>query len=161
MLKHPLGIRLPSRRSKTCLIKYYVIIRNVMYEEKLDGKKLTDKAVYDLLKMIPAGYVSTYGDIARALGHPNASRAVGRILGRNPHPIIVPCHRVVMSDGRLGGYANCTKKNMELLEKEGVLFSNGSVNNFSMVRFGLPRAQHMYSRLQQATKRSRARRLKD
>lgn len=103
-------------------------------------EKLSYQSVYDLLLHIPPGQVSTYGDIARALGHPNASRAVGRILGKNPNPIVVPCHRVVMSNGKLGGYANGAEKKRELLEKEGVIFSNGSfVANFEKVRANLTR----------------------
>lgn len=54
---------------------------------------------------IPAGELRSYGEIARALGSPHASRAVGQALGRNPVPIVVPCHRVVGSDGRLTGYS--------------------------------------------------------
>ncbi|MCY3945618.1 MAG: methylated-DNA--[protein]-cysteine S-methyltransferase [Anaerolineaceae bacterium] len=54
---------------------------------------------------IPAGELRSYGDIAREMGSPRASRAVGQALGRNPVPIVVPCHRVVGSDGRLTGYS--------------------------------------------------------
>ena len=54
---------------------------------------------------IPAGELRSYGDIARDMGSPRASRAVGQALGRNPVPIVVPCHRVVGSDGRLTGYS--------------------------------------------------------
>ena len=54
---------------------------------------------------IPAGELRSYGDIARGVGSPRASRAVGQALGRNPVPIVVPCHRVVGSDGRLTGYS--------------------------------------------------------
>ena len=96
---------------------------------------VTDQAVYDLLMKIPPGSVSTYGDIARALGNPNASRIVGRILGRNPNPISVPCHRVIMSDGRLGGYSNPNASKQLLLEKEGVHFVRGAVRNFQKHRF--------------------------
>ena len=49
------------------------------------------------------GNVSTYGDLARTLGNPLASRMIGKILGKNPNPIRVPCHRIVMSDGKVGG----------------------------------------------------------
>jgi methylated-DNA-[protein]-cysteine S-methyltransferase len=94
--------------------------------------KKTD--VYDLLLKIPAGKVSTYGDLARALGNPSASRVIGRILGENPNPIKVPCHRVVMSDGKVGGYAYGTARKRELLEKEGVSFINGIVHDFKNLR---------------------------
>ena len=98
------------------------------------NKPIRNSDVYDLLLKIPAGKVSTYGDLARALGNPSASRAIGRILGENPNPIKVPCHRVVMSNGRIGGYAYGTAKKRQLLEKEGVSFINGTVKNFNNFR---------------------------
>ena len=60
--------------------------------------------VYRLTSEIPRGKVSTYGAIADALNKCGSSRAVGQILRANPTPIIVPCHRVVKSDGKIGGY---------------------------------------------------------
>lgn len=81
--------------------------------------------VYNILLKIPAGKVSTYGDIAKALGYPKAARIVGQILHDNPNPVTVPCHRVVHSDGRLGGYAYGSAKKRELLENEGIRFRDG------------------------------------
>jgi methylated-DNA-[protein]-cysteine S-methyltransferase len=98
------------------------------------NKPIRNSDVYDLLLKIPPGKVSTYGDLARALGSPSASRAIGRILGENPNPIKVPCHRVVMSNGRVGGYAYGTANKRQLLENEGVSFTNGMVQNFRNVR---------------------------
>lgn len=98
------------------------------------SKPIRNTDVYDLLLKIPAGKVSTYGDLARALGNPSASRAIGRILGENPNPIKVPCHRVVMSNGQIGGYAYGTARKRQLLEKEGVALTNGIVQNFKNVR---------------------------
>ena len=98
------------------------------------NKPIRSSDVYDLLLKIPAGKVSTYGDLAKALGNPSASRAIGRILGENPNPIQVPCHRVVMSNGRVGGYAYGTTKKRQLLENEGVSLINGIVRNFSNIR---------------------------
>jgi methylated-DNA-[protein]-cysteine S-methyltransferase len=95
---------------------------------------IKDSDIYKLLKKIPAGKVSTYGDLAKVLGNPSASREVGRILGKNPNPIVVPCHRVVMSDGRLGGYAYGSIRKRELLEKEGISFTDKKVRNFKEVR---------------------------
>lgn len=97
-------------------------------------KSIKDSDVYDLLLQIPAGKVSTYGDLAKALGNPSSSRIIGRILGKNPNPIKVPCHRVVMSDGKVGGYFYGSDKKKELLEKEGISFTNGIVSNFKNVR---------------------------
>ena len=72
---------------------------------------------------IPRGRVSTYGRIAAHLGHPRASRAVGRVLATHPFPIVIPCHRAVQSDGRLGGYQGGHDMKRILLEMEGVRIS--------------------------------------
>lgn len=98
------------------------------------SRPMRNRDVYDLLLKIPPGKVSTYGDLARALGNPSASREIGRILGKNPNPIKVPCHRIVMSNGRVGGYAYGIGKKRQLLENEGVSFVNGIVQNFRDVR---------------------------
>ncbi|RLF66301.1 MAG: endonuclease V [Thermoplasmata archaeon] len=88
------------------------------------------KMIYDLVRQIPEGFVTTYGAIARALGDIRASRAVGEVLSINPTPIVVPCHRVIMSDGSLGGYTHPEgiKRKMELLRKEGVEIVGGKVD---------------------------------
>lgn len=62
------------------------------------------RAVYAATREIPPGTTRTYGDIAKRVGDPGAARAVGQALGRNPFPIIVPCHRVIAAGGRLGGF---------------------------------------------------------
>jgi methylated-DNA-[protein]-cysteine S-methyltransferase len=100
-------------------------------------RQLKARDVYDILVKIPEGKVTTYGDIAKTLGHPNASRAIGRILNKNPDPIMVPCHRVVMSDGSIGGYAfgKATKK--ELLKKEGLRFTGDTIPDFANYRVTL------------------------
>lgn len=78
-----------------------------------------------LLKQIPEGKVTTYKILAEKLGtHP---RAIGRILNSNPHSVIVPCHRVVCSDGRIGGYRFGIKKKIALLKKEGVKIEKGKI----------------------------------
>jgi len=109
--------------------------KQVFYDNQNPSQNtIKDRDVYDLLLKIPAGKISTYGDLAKALGNPLASRQVGRILGRNPNPIKVPCHRVVMSDGKVGGYFYGSDKKKELLEKEGISFTDESVNNFMEIR---------------------------
>ncbi|MDD3939675.1 MAG: MGMT family protein [Patescibacteria group bacterium] len=85
------------------------------------------QAVYNSTRMIPRGRVSTYGAIAKFLGKPRAARAVGNALHNNPFAPEVPCHRVVMSDGRLGGFAEGVKKKIEILKKEGVVCRDGRV----------------------------------
>jgi methylated-DNA-[protein]-cysteine S-methyltransferase len=106
----------------------------IYYNENLTQNTIKDSDVYDLLLKIPAGKVSTYGDLAKALGNPLASREIGRILGRNPNPVKVPCHRVVMSDGKVGGYAYGSDRKRELLEKEGIFFDNEIISDFKKVR---------------------------
>jgi len=83
---------------------------------------------YELLKQIPEGKVSTYSEMARALGT-KAWRAVGTAMAKNKDLIIIPCHRVVRSDGTIGQYALGTNKKSELLANEGVEISNGRVKN--------------------------------
>lgn len=121
-----------------CNFKYRWILLLVMRITKdsknIIKKSIKDSDVYDLLLQIPAGKVSTYGDLAKALGNPSSSRIIGRILGKNPNPIKVPCHRVVKSDGKVGGYFYGSDKKKELLEKEGISFTNGIVSNFKNVR---------------------------
>ena len=92
------------------------------------------QACYDLLKQIPSGKVTTYADIAHALGT-KAYRAVGSAMNKNPHPIIVPCHRVVNTNGRLGNYAHGCQRKQQLLESEGVSIVDGRVQDFEQVRF--------------------------
>ncbi len=77
---------------------------------------------------IPRGSVSTYRRIAAHLGNLKASRAVGTALATNPFPILVPCHRVIRSDGTLGGYGGGLPMKRALLESEGIRFdANGRV----------------------------------
>ena len=64
-----------------------------------------ERRVYDAARAIPPGSVLTYGEVAARIGEPGAAQAVGRALGRNPFPVVVPCHRVVAADGKLGGFS--------------------------------------------------------
>jgi len=81
-----------------------------------------ERIVLERLRRIPKGQVRTYRDIAREIGHPGAVRAVGNACAKNPVPLIVPCHRVVRTDGGLGGYSlrGGTALKRRLLEGEGV-----------------------------------------
>jgi deoxyribonuclease V len=90
-----------------------------------------DNAVFEATCQIPRGKVSTYGAIAKALGDLAAARAVGMCLSRNPRPIVVPCHRVVYSDGRVGWYSGKgqgSSRKLELLVEEGVPIHDGVVD---------------------------------
>ena len=70
---------------------------------------------------IPYGELSTYGGVAREIGRPTAARAVGRALGSNPIPVVIPCHRVIGAGGALTGYAGGLDRKVALLELEGSL----------------------------------------
>jgi methylated-DNA-[protein]-cysteine S-methyltransferase len=72
---------------------------------------------------IPRGRVSTYGLIAQSVGAPGAGRAVGNVMAANPFPLIIPCHRTILSDLRLGGFQCGVKMKKLLLEKEGILLN--------------------------------------
>lgn len=89
-----------------------------------------DVRVISALKKIPKGKITTYGLLAKAIGKPKATRAVGSAVGRNPYAPKVPCHRVVKSDGSVGGYASGTKKKVELLEEEGIVVNKGRIVDF-------------------------------
>jgi O-6-methylguanine DNA methyltransferase len=86
--------------------------------------------VYTIAKQIPAGKVLTYGQLAKMVGSPGAARAVGMCMKQNPDASIIPCHRVVASNGKLTGYAfgNGISTKKELLQKEGVQFINDTVD---------------------------------
>lgn len=71
----------------------------------LEGMSELERKVLEAARRIPCGEVRTYGDIAREIGAPGATQAVGAALGRNPAPILIPCHRVVASGGRSGGFS--------------------------------------------------------
>lgn len=90
-----------------------------------------NQKVWQLLKKIPRGQVATYGQIAKAAKSPNSARAVGNACGKNPFAPIVPCHRVVASNGSLGGYSGGISKKIKLLAKEGVMVKNNKIVNFN------------------------------
>lgn len=71
----------------------------------LTGVQAFNLRVYEIARAIAPGETSTYGQVARAMGEPGAARAVGKALGENPWPIVVPCHRVLAASGRMGGFS--------------------------------------------------------
>ena len=92
--------------------------------------------VLTLCRKIPKGRVSTYKEIGRALhGKGQIYRAVGRALHENKLPVVIPCHRVVCSDGSIGGYAKGVRKKTRLLKKEGVEVKKGKVVGFEKKLF--------------------------
>ena len=94
--------------------------------------QISKQACYKLVSKIKPGRVSTYKELALALGT-KAYRAIGAILNQNPNAPKVPCHRVVMSDGSLGGYRYGAAKKASLLKAEGVKISMGKVQRFESV----------------------------
>lgn len=93
--------------------------------------------IFALVARIPRGRVVTYGDLARAVGRPRAARAVGAIVRCNPHLVRVPCHRVVKSNGSVGGYARGTHAKKTLLNGEGIVVRKGKIEDFKRVRVKL------------------------
>ncbi len=90
---------------------------------------ISAKKLYDLLNEIPKGKITTYKELAQKLGT-KGYRAVGQIVGANPNAPQVPCHRVVRTDGGLGGYAFGIEKKITILAAEGVKVSDGKVVDF-------------------------------
>ena len=88
---------------------------------RVPSQRSFEAECYRLMKAIPRGKVTTYKLLAKAIGS-NAPRAVGNACRKNPHAPQVPCHRVVKSDGSIGGYAFGVAKKVALLKREGVSF---------------------------------------
>jgi len=89
---------------------------------------------YQLLLRVPKGRVTTYKELAKALGT-RAYRAVGQAMNRNPRLIEIPCHRVVCSNGEIGGYALGVEKKIELLQKEGVVVKGNRVEGMEGILY--------------------------
>jgi len=89
---------------------------------RLVGSKFQLK-VWSYLRKIPLGSVKTYSQVAKGIGNPLAARAVANAVGKNPYPPKIPCHRVIRSDGSLGGYSGKggVKTKKMLLKKEGII----------------------------------------
>ena len=82
---------------------------------------------YKVLKKVPRGKVTTYKELAKVL-HSKAYRAVGNAMNRNPHAPYVPCHRVVKSNGEVGGFTSGTRKKISMLKREGIIIVKGKIN---------------------------------
>ncbi len=76
---------------------------------------------------MPQGKVTTYGELAKAVGLKNGQRQIGQIMKKNPYPVIIPCHRVVKSDGKVGGYAYGGDIKTNMLQKEGLTIKDGKI----------------------------------
>ena len=88
------------------------------------------KAVDGCSFEIPKGKISTYKIIAKSL-NTKAYRAVGNAMAKNPNPIVIPCHRVIKSDGSIGRYALGSPKKISLLRKEGIPIQKGKIVNYN------------------------------
>jgi len=115
----PAGALLAAVRRQ--LTEYFEGTRTT-FDLPLDGTGSTfERRVWDLLRTIPYGATTSYGALARRLGDPRATRAVGAANGKNPIPIIVPCHRVLGVRGELTGFGGGLDRKRWLLEHEGAL----------------------------------------
>ncbi|MBD3229354.1 MAG: methylated-DNA--[protein]-cysteine S-methyltransferase [Candidatus Lokiarchaeota archaeon] len=87
-----------------------------------------EKKVFKITQRIPKGQVATYGQIARIMGNKYYARAVGNALNKNAYPITIPCHRVIKSNGEIGGFASGSEKKIELLKMENIPIKDNLIN---------------------------------
>ncbi len=92
-----------------------------------------DEKVYKKLLQVPKGKITTYGELAKAVGLQNGQRAIGKIMNKNPYPVIIPCHRVVSSNGTIGGYAFGQDVKTNMLTKEGIKIYNRKILDFEKI----------------------------
>ena len=86
-----------------------------------------DKLVYKKLTEVPPGKITTYGELAKAVGLKNGQRVIGQMMKKNPYPVIIPCHRVVKADKKIGGYAYGNKIKINMLKNEGIKIKDGKI----------------------------------
>jgi methylated-DNA-[protein]-cysteine S-methyltransferase len=116
----------PSTESRRAIDGIVALMRGVPVDLSdvvldMEGVAPFHRRVFEVARTVPAGRTCTYGDIAAQLGDPASARAVGEALGRNPFPIIVPCHRVLAASGKLGGFSApggiVTKRRLLIIER--------------------------------------------
>jgi methylated-DNA-[protein]-cysteine S-methyltransferase len=126
-LERQLGVKPVRSTAETANVvsqlRAYFAGRRRRFDVPVDLSHVTPfvRRVLTATMQVPAGNLVSYGDIARRIGQPRASRAVGQALGRNPIPIVIPCHRVIASGGRIGGYTGGLTVKRRLMRLEGVL----------------------------------------
>jgi len=86
-----------------------------------------EQKVYRKLLEVPRGKVTTYSELAKAVGLKNGQRVIGRIMNKNPYPVVIPCHRVILSNKKVGGYAWGEKVKSKMLAKEGIKIKKGKI----------------------------------
>jgi len=96
-------------------------------------KTVFEKKVYRVVRKIPRGKVMTYKEVAERTGFPQAWRAVGNILNKNRNPLI-PCHRVIISNGKIGGYNQGIKRKAFLFKKEGIRIAKNKVVSGTLLK---------------------------
>jgi methylated-DNA-[protein]-cysteine S-methyltransferase len=108
-------------------LRAYFAGRRRHFDVRIDLRGVTpfQRRVLEATSAVPPGQVVSYGEIARRIGRPHGGRAVGQALGRNPIPIVIPCHRVVAAGGRLGGYTGGLAIKRKLLRLEGTMAAAG------------------------------------
>lgn len=110
-------------RSAVRQLEEYFARERTEFDLPLDFSGVTtefQQDVYDRLRLVPYGHVTSYGQLAREMGKADQARAVGQAVGANPIPIIIPCHRVVGSDLRLTGFSGGLEAKVQLLKLEGI-----------------------------------------
>ena len=130
-IQRQLGVKPVRSTAETARVvsqlRAYFAGRRRRFDVPVDLSHVTPfvRRVLTATMQVPAGNLVSYGDIARRIGQPRASRAVGQALGRNPVPIVIPCHRVIASGGRIGGYTGGLAVKRRLMRLEGVLAEAG------------------------------------
>lgn len=80
------------------------------------------QSVWGVMLATPTGQTKSYGEVAQAIGHPKAGRAVGSACGANPMPVLVPCHRILAANNKIGGFGSGLDRKYDLLKREGITF---------------------------------------
>ena len=96
-----------------------------------------EEKIYKKLLTVPHGKITTYNELSKSIGLENGQRLVGQIMKKNPLPAIIPCHRVIKSNGDIGGYLFGIDIKKNMLTKEGICIKNDKIENFekSFFRF--------------------------
>ncbi len=96
---------------------------------------IIEKKIYKKLLQVPSGRITTYAELSRSIGLKHGQRFIGQIMKKNPFPVIVPCHRVVRSNGDIGGYAFGINIKKNMLLKEGICIKNNKIEDFENLCF--------------------------
>ena len=91
--------------------------------------------IYKKLLTVPHGKITTYKELSKSVGLENGQRLVGQIMKKNPFPVIIPCHRVIKSNGDIGGYLFGTNIKKNMLTKEGICIKKNKIDSFEDVFF--------------------------